>query len=79
MASEARKSLVLSGPGYVDDPSGGCYITYHTTSTPPPAGREPAAGGRGPVIGGGALVTTEKQKIKPKTNKLSKRDALQHD
>ena len=61
------------------------FITYHTTLYHIPhdeytaAGR-PRAGGRrrgtrGPVIGGGALVTTEKQKIKPKTNKLSKRDA----
>ena len=65
------------------------HITYHTTLYHIPhdeytaAGR-PQAGGRrrstrGPVIGGGALVTTEKQKIKPKTNKLSKRDALQND
>ena len=47
------------------------------------AGR-PRAGGwrrgaRRPAIGGGALVNTEKQKIKPKANKLSKRDALQND
>ena len=47
------------------------------------AGR-PRAGGwrrgaRRLAIGGGALVNTEKQKIKPKANKLSKRDALQND
>lgn len=64
------------------------YITYHTTLYHIPhdedtaAGR-PRAGGRrrgtrGPVIGGGALVTTEKQKIKPKTNKLSKRARPPH-
>ena len=64
------------------------HITYHTTRYHIPhdeytaAGR-PRAGGRrrgtrGPVIGGGALVTTEKQKIKPKTNKLSKRARPPH-
>ena len=61
------------------------YITYHTTLHYIPhdentaAGR-PWAGGwrrgaRRPVVGGGALVNTEKQKTKPKANKLSKRDA----
>ena len=65
------------------------YITYHTTLHYIPhdentaAGR-PRAGGwrrgaRRPAIGGGALVNTEKQKINPKANKLSKRDALQND
>ena len=42
-------------------------------------GRIARRGARRPAIGGGALVNTEKQKINPKANKLSKRDALQND
>ena len=64
------------------------YITYHTTLHYIPhdentaAGR-PRAGGwrrgaRRPVVGGGALVNTEKQKTKPKANKLSKRARPPH-
>ena len=58
------------------------HITYHTTRYHIPhdeytaAGR-PRAGGRrrgtrGPVIGGGALVTTEKKKIKPTFERSNK-------
>ena len=65
------------------------YSTYHTTLHYIPqdentaAGRSRAGGWRPgtrrPAIGGGTLVNTEKQKTKPKANKLSKRDALQTD
>ena len=64
------------------------YSTYHTTLHYIPqdentaAGR-PRAGGwrpgtRRPAIGGGTIVNTEKQKTKPKANKLSKRARPPH-